>query len=122
MLSRIRPYFFVVRGIIFHLTNCYLALTITLFQLLWITQMKAYLLAFAVASSLAVTPLVSAEELPKADLETIIEFVDYCKMLAEEDGIQQAEMDKFLLKCVNEELVAEGYQKISKLPAKLLDE
>lgn len=84
--------------------------------------MKAYLLAFAVASSLAVTPLVSAEELPKADLETIIEFVDYCKMLAEEDGIQQAEMDKFLLKCVNEELVAEGYQKISKLPAKLLDE
>ena len=57
-----------------------------------------------------------AEDLPVADAGVIMEYKEYCKEVADEEGTSKSAMDEFLLTCINEELESEGFQPITKLP------
>jgi hypothetical protein len=45
-----------------------------------------------------------------------MEYKEYCKEIADDEGTGKLSMDEFLLVCVNDELETEGYQPITKLP------
>ncbi|MBU2871056.1 hypothetical protein [Colwellia sp. E2M01] len=55
-------------------------------------------------------------ELQNASTETLMEFLEYCKDNAVEDDISAAEMKKYLLVCINEELEESYYNTITALP------
>jgi hypothetical protein len=57
-----------------------------------------------------------AEDLPVADAGAIMEYKEYCKEVADEEGTSKSAMDEFLLTCINDELESEGFQTITKLP------
>jgi hypothetical protein len=57
-----------------------------------------------------------ADERPVADTQTIMEYKEYCKEIADDEGTGKLSVDEFLLVCVNDELESEGYQSITKLP------
>jgi len=63
-----------------------------------------------------VIPHSLAEDLPKADDESIQELKEFCNEVAQEDGTGELTLTDFLLKCVNEELESEGYEQLKKLP------
>ncbi len=56
-----------------------------------------------------------ADERPEADPETIAELKQYCMEVAQEDGTGESTLAEFLLNCVNQELLDEGYKPIKKL-------
>ncbi|MFT7261910.1 MAG: hypothetical protein ACI9MS_003791 [Glaciecola sp.] len=72
-----------------------------------------YILA---AASLIFAASALADDRPVADAEVIIEYKEYCKEIADEEGTDKSAMDKFLLTCINDELESEGFQPITKLP------
>jgi hypothetical protein len=45
-----------------------------------------------------------------------MEYKEYCKEIADEEGTGKPAMDQFLLTCINDELESEGFQPITKLP------
>ncbi|WJG07756.1 hypothetical protein [Aliiglaciecola sp. LCG003] len=51
-----------------------------------------------------------------ADAETVMDMVQFCQEVADEDGTGGLTMQDFLLKCVNEELKSEGFSPVTKLP------
>ncbi|MFT7417735.1 MAG: hypothetical protein ACI9DS_002909 [Glaciecola sp.] len=57
-----------------------------------------------------------ADDRPVADAEVIMEYKEYCKEIADEEGTGKPAMDQFLLTCINDELESEGFQPITKLP------
>jgi hypothetical protein len=57
-----------------------------------------------------------ADDRPVADTQLIVEFKEYCKEIADDEGTGKLSMEEFLLVCVNDELESEGYQPITKLP------
>ena len=57
-----------------------------------------------------------ADDRPAADAGVIMEYKEYCKEIADEEGTGEATMDEFLLTCINDELESEGFQPITKLP------
>ena len=59
---------------------------------------------------------VSADDRPIADMEMVMELKQFCEDIADDEGTDGMELNDFLLQCVNDELDAEGYQPIDKLP------
>jgi hypothetical protein len=57
-----------------------------------------------------------ADDRPVADTQLIVEYKEYCKEIADDEGTGKLSMEEFLLVCVNDELESEGYQPITKLP------
>lgn len=57
-----------------------------------------------------------ADDKPVADEELLAEFKEYCVEMAEDDGVEGPALPAYLLKCINEELDAEGFQAITKVP------
>jgi|AntRauTorckE5430_2_1112549.scaffolds.fasta_scaffold63131_2 hypothetical protein len=57
-----------------------------------------------------------ADDRPVAETQLIMEYKEYCKEIAEDEGTGKLSMDEFLLLCVNHELESEGYQPIANLP------
>lgn len=64
---------------------------------------------------LAMSVAFAQEEKVDAPQAVIDEAKQLCEKYAEEDGIAAEDLDSFLLECVNEELEAEGYNKIESL-------
>ena len=56
-----------------------------------------------------------ANNLPVVDADTKKEIIEYCKETAEDESVAAAEMQKFMLECVNKELDSEGYAPVKKL-------
>ncbi len=65
--------------------------------------------------SLLLATNVFAENLPVAPPELIKELKAFCQEVADEDGTGDMDLPTFLLDCVNQELEAEGYQRIEEL-------
>jgi hypothetical protein len=60
-----------------------------------------------------------ADDRPVADAELIMEYKEYCKEMADDEGTEgtdESAMDGLLLTCINDELESEGFQPITKLP------
>ncbi|BFT29820.1 hypothetical protein D210916BOD24_09960 [Alteromonas sp. D210916BOD_24] len=64
-------------------------------------------------SALTFSAIASGSE--EAPAELIAELTQYCKEIAEDEGTKGKPLDTFLLECVNDELEAEGYQKVKSL-------
>ncbi len=58
---------------------------------------------------------VMATESETAPAELVAELTQFCKEVAEEEGTKGKPEDVFVLECVNDELEAEGYQKLKSL-------
>lgn len=56
-----------------------------------------------------------ADEKPAADEALLKELKQFCKEMAEDDGVTADKLPAYLLKCVNEELESEGYKPLTKL-------
>ncbi|TKB46113.1 hypothetical protein [Thalassotalea mangrovi] len=54
-----------------------------------------------------------SEEAPLSYVEQV---VDTCKIYAEEDEVSAADMNRYLLECVNDDLEMSGYKKLAALP------
>jgi hypothetical protein len=50
-----------------------------------------------------------------APAELVEELTQFCQEVAEEEGTKGKPEDEFVLECVNDELEAEGYAKVSSL-------
>jgi hypothetical protein len=57
-----------------------------------------------------------SDDRPVADAGVIMEYKEYCKEIADEEGTGKSAMDEFLLTCINDELESEGFQPITKVP------
>lgn len=64
-------------------------------------------------SALAFSAMATESETAPAEL--IAELTQFCKEVAEEEGTKGKPEDVFVLECVNDELEAEGYQKLKSL-------
>ena len=64
-------------------------------------------------SAMAFSVLAAASE--EAPAELVAELTQFCKEIAEEEGTKGKPEDVFVLECVNDELEAEGYQKLKSL-------
>jgi hypothetical protein len=79
--------------------------------------MNKLLTGLSCATLLLSSALASAnQDLPEADLELLLNFKNFCQEIANDDGTGDLSLQAYLLECVNEELVAEGYQAITELP------
>jgi len=58
---------------------------------------------------------VMAAESETAPAELVAELTQFCKEVAAEEGTKGKPEDVFVLECVNDELEAEGYQKLKSL-------
>lgn len=58
---------------------------------------------------------VMASESEKAPAKLIAELTAFCQEVVDEEGTNGKPEDAFLLECVNEELEAEGYPKLTSL-------
>ena len=56
-----------------------------------------------------------AADLPVVDADTKKEIIEYCKETAEDESVAAADLQKFMLKCVNKELESEGFAPVKKL-------
>lgn len=74
--------------------------------------MKKLVLAAIVS---AFTFTATADDLPAAPMEVMKEALDACKSWAKEDEVSEAELPKYLLTCVNDELETSGFKKIESL-------
>lgn len=54
-----------------------------------------------------------ANEAPEASAEMIKEYTEMCLNWAKDDDISNDELKPYVLKCVNDELEAEGYKKVN---------
>ena len=63
---------------------------------------------FSVVAAFAV-----AEDAVDAPEEIIQEFTEMCIDWAKDDDISDSELKAYVLKCVNDELTAEGYKKVT---------
>ncbi|WP_394190560.1 hypothetical protein [Pseudoalteromonas atlantica] len=63
---------------------------------------------FSVVATFAV-----AEDAVDAPEEIIQEFTEMCIDWAKDDDISDSELKPYVLKCVNDELTAEGYKKVT---------
>lgn len=63
---------------------------------------------FSVVAAFAV-----AEDVVDAPEEIIQEFTEMCLDWAKDDDISNVELKPYVLKCVNDELTAEGYKKVT---------
>lgn len=70
---------------------------------------------FAIALFALMTFTSAADERPEADAEMIAELKMFCMDVAEEEGTGESTLAEFLLDCVNQELLDEGYRPIKKL-------
>lgn len=68
--------------------------------------------------ALASTSLFANEgmELEDAPQTVIATAIEQCEAYASEDNIEAEDLKDYMLLCVNEELDAEGYKKITSLP------
>lgn len=75
--------------------------------------MKKALLALILAPILSVSATNAiANEAPEASAEMIKEYTEMCLNWAKDDDISNEELKPYVLKCVNDELEAEGYKKV----------
>jgi hypothetical protein len=56
-----------------------------------------------------------AEDMPVADAELKKEMIEFCKEMAEDESVAAADLQSYLLTCVNNELESEGYAAVTKL-------
>ncbi|ALS32873.1 MULTISPECIES: hypothetical protein [Pseudoalteromonas] len=76
--------------------------------------MNKALLALIVAPLFALSALnVVAEDAADASAETVKEYTEMCVNWAKDDDVSNEELYGYVLKCVNDELVSEGYKKVS---------
>lgn len=54
-----------------------------------------------------------ANDATDASAETIQEFTEICVSWAKEDDVSNEELYNYVLKCVNDELTSEGYNKVT---------
>ncbi|AXV65063.1 MULTISPECIES: hypothetical protein [Pseudoalteromonas] len=75
--------------------------------------MNKALLALILAPVLSVSASYAiANEAPEASPEMIKEFTEMCLNWAKDDDISNEELKPYVLKCVNDELEAEGFKKV----------
>ncbi|WP_341255686.1 hypothetical protein, partial [uncultured Pseudoalteromonas sp.] len=73
--------------------------------------MNKALLALIVAPLFALSALnVVAEDAADASAETVKEYTEMCVNWAKDDDVSNEELYGYVLKCVNDELVSEGYK------------
>ncbi len=53
--------------------------------------------------------------LVEAPSNAIVVATEQCRLWAQDDAIEAAELDEYLLSCVNEELESQGYQSVTAL-------
>ncbi|WMS95740.1 hypothetical protein RB215_06800 [Pseudoalteromonas sp. HL-AS2] len=76
--------------------------------------MNKALLALIIAPLFALSALnVVAEDAADASAETVKEYTEMCVNWAKDDDVSNEELYGYVLKCVNDELVSEGYKKVS---------
>ena len=76
--------------------------------------MKKALLALIVAPLFAVSATYAvADDAPTASAEMIKEYTEMCVNWAKDDDVSNEELNAYVLKCVNDELESEGYQKVT---------
>jgi len=75
--------------------------------------MKNYLLSMTVLLLLSFSCL--ANELAIAPDDVISDYIELCNSYAIEENIEENQLNEYLLNCVNDELTANGYEKIEKL-------
>ncbi|MDF0535166.1 hypothetical protein KDN34_01510 [Shewanella yunxiaonensis] len=73
--------------------------------------------ALALLAAMLVTASVVADEdpLPQASVADIKELVQVCHQMATEDEVTKAELQDYLLDCVNDQLNEMGYQRVESL-------
>ena len=60
----------------------------------------------------------ASDDLPEAPKSVVNESKLYCAEYAAEEGVSEKELKKSINKCVNDELVAQGYKKVDNLEDK----
>ncbi|WP_440055800.1 hypothetical protein ACSLBF_06530 [Pseudoalteromonas sp. T1lg65] len=76
---------------------------------------KSSLIALTLLGSVSV---LADDSLPVAPAELVEDLTEMCVSWAKDDGIEQAELKNYVLNCVNEELEANGYQKVTTVEIK----
>ncbi|MCL1076259.1 hypothetical protein [Shewanella dokdonensis] len=73
--------------------------------------------ALALLAAMLVTFVVMADDepLPQASVADIKELVQVCRQMATEDEVSKAELQDYLLDCVNDQLNEMGYQQVKSL-------
>lgn len=75
--------------------------------------MKKALIALFSASTLLISAFAAnADDAPQAPTELVQEFTEMCLGWATDDDISGSDLKPYVLKCVNDELEAEGYKKV----------
>ncbi len=77
--------------------------------------MKTLSVIMALSAFISFTSIAEESPLPPAPASEITQLKEVCQQMADEDQVENAELQQYVLDCVNDQLTEMGYQTIQQL-------